>query len=106
MMAWIYLFIAGFLEIVWAIALKASDGFSRPLPAAIGIVTAALSLIVLSLALRSLPASLAYPTWVSIGIAGVAGYGIIFLGEGLSPIKVTSIILIGLGVAGLASTES
>lgn len=106
MMAWVYLVLAGFLEIVWAIALKASDGFSRPLPAAVGIVMAALSLLLLSLALRTLPASLAYPIWVSIGIAGVAGYGVVILGEELSTIKIASITLIGLGAAGLASTES
>lgn len=104
MMAWIYLFVAGGLEIAWAVALKASDGFSRPLPAIVGVMTAALSLILLSLALRSLPASLAYPIWVGIGIAGVAAYGILVLGETLTPIKTVSIILIGFGVAGLAST--
>lgn len=103
-MAWIYLIVAGGLEIGWAVALKASDGFSRPLPAVLGITMAALSLFLLSLALRSMPASLAYPVWVGIGVAGVAAYGAIVLGEALSPFKLASIILIGLGVAGLAST--
>lgn len=103
-MAWIYLIVAGGLEIGWAVTLKASDGFSRPLPAVLGITMAALSLFLLSLALRSMPASLAYPVWVGIGVAGVAAYGAIVLGEALSPFKLASIILIGLGVAGLAST--
>ena len=105
MMAWVYLIVAGGLEIGWAIALKASEGFSRPIPAALGMGMAALSLVLLSLALRSMPASLAYPVWVGIGVAGVAAYGAIVLGEGLSLFKLASLILIGLGVAGLASTE-
>lgn len=105
MTAWIYLFVAGSLEIAWAAALKASDGFSRPVPTIFGVAMAVLSFVLLSLALRSLPASLAYPIWVSIGIAGVTAYGAVVLGETLSPIKIVSIILIGFGVAGLASTE-
>lgn len=105
MMPWVYLIMAGGLEIGWAVALKASDGFSRPLPAALGLAMAGLSLLLLSLALRSMAVSQAYPIWVGIGVAGVAAYGAIFLGEVLSPLKVASIILIGLGVAGLASME-
>lgn len=105
MMAWVYLIAAGALEVGWAVALKASDGFSRPLPAVFGVTMAALSLFLLSLALRSMPASLAYPVWVGIGVAGVAAYGVVVLGEGLSLFKLASISLIGLGVAGLASTE-
>lgn len=105
MTAWIYLFVAGILEIAWAASLKASDGFSRPGPAIFGVAMAALSFVLLSLAMRSLPASLAYPIWVGIGIAGVTTYGTLVLGEALSPIKIVSILFIGLGVAGLASTD-
>lgn len=105
MMAWALLFVAGGLEIVWAAALKESAGFSRPGPAALGLVTAALSLLLLSLALRSLPVSLAYAVWVGIGTAGVAIYGVIALGEAVSPARIISIALIGVGVAGLASAN-
>lgn len=106
MTAWIYLLAAGGMEIVWAAALKASDGFTRPAPAVFGLLTAALSLLLLSLALRSLPVSIAYAVWVGIGTAGVAIYGIFVLGETSSPIKAASIALIGLGVVGLASSET
>jgi quaternary ammonium compound-resistance protein SugE len=106
MKAWIFLFMAGSLEIAWAAALKASDGFSRPVPAIFGVVMAALSFVLLSLALRTLPTSLAYPIWVAIGIAGVTTYGAVVLGEELSLAKIFSVLLIGFGVAGLASTKS
>lgn len=106
MSAWVILIFAGGLEIVWAAALKASNGFTRPLPAALGLVMAALSLVLLSLALRSLPVSLAYAVWVGIGTAGVALYGIFVLGEAVNFTKAASIVMIGFGVAGLASSES
>lgn len=105
MMAWVLLVVAGGLEIVWAAALKASAGFSRPLPAVLGLVTAALSLFLLSWALRSLPVSLAYAVWVGIGTAGVAIYGVVVLGEAASPIKIASLAMISIGVAGLASVQ-
>lgn len=105
MTAWIYLVAAGVLEIVWAAALKASAGFSRPIPAALGLIMAALSLFLLSVALRSLPVSLAYAVWVGIGTAGVAIYGVVVLGEAATPIKIASLAMICLGVAGLSSTN-
>ncbi|MBN9205967.1 DMT family transporter [Methylibium petroleiphilum] len=102
---WLLLLVAGGLEIVWAAALKESAGFSRPWPTFLGLVTAALSLLLLSLALRSLPVSLAYAVWVGIGTAGVAIYGVFALGETVSVVKLASILLIALGVVGLASTR-
>ena len=72
MIAWLVLLAAGALEVVWAAALKASEGFSRPLPSIVGLAAAALSLFLLAVALRSLPVSVAYAVWVSIGMAGVA----------------------------------
>ena len=105
MTAWVYLLVAGALEIVWAAALKASHGFSRPMPAIIGLTTAALSLFLLSVALRSLPVTLAYTVWVGVGMAGVAAYGMIALGESAGIIKLASIALIGVGIVGLAISE-
>lgn len=106
MIAWLYLILAGFLEIGWAIALKAANGFSRPVPTMLGIAMAAASLFLLSLSLRSMPASVAYPVWVGIGMAGVTAYGAVALGEPQSLLKTVSVLLICVGVAGLANSET
>lgn len=103
-MAWVALVIAGGLEIIWAAALKQSAGFTRPGPAILGLLAAALSLLLLSISLRSLPVSLAYAVWMGIGTAGVAIYGVVALGEAVSPLKLISTALIAAGVAGLASS--
>lgn len=103
MTAWVLLVAAGGLEVVWAAALKASEGFSRPALAIFGLATAALSLFLLSLALRSLPVGPAYAVWVGIGTAGIAIYGIVALGEAAGPAKFAFLAMIGIGVAGLAS---
>jgi quaternary ammonium compound-resistance protein SugE len=104
MAAWLCLLAAGALEIGWAAALKASDGLSRPLPAVLGLAGAALSLFLLSAALRSLPVSMAYAVWVGIGTAGVAAYGVLALGEPLGMAKAGFLAMIGIGVAGLAAS--
>jgi quaternary ammonium compound-resistance protein SugE len=98
---WFYLIAAGVLEVGWAAALKASDGLSRPIPAVLGLVGAAFSLVLLSVALRSLPVSLAYAVWVGIGTAGVAIYGVAVLGEPVGAAKAAFLAMIGIGVAGL-----
>lgn len=104
-MAWLLLFAAGALEIGWAAALKASEGLSRPLPAVLGLAGAGLSLLLLSVALRSLPVSIAYAIWVGIGATGVAAYGVLVLGEPLGAAKAAFLAMIGVGVAGLAASE-
>ena len=71
-MAWLFLVAAGLLEIVWAIALKQSDGFTRLWPSVIGISTALASFLLLTMALRHLPVGTAYAVWVGIGAIGVA----------------------------------
>ena len=100
-MAWLILVAAGALEVVWAVALKQADGFTRPLPSAIGLVTAATSLLLLSLALRSLPAGTAYAVWVGIGIVGVAVVGIVAMGEDGGALRLGFLALILVGVVGL-----
>src|SRR5690606_25588231 len=71
-MAWLLLVVAGLLEIVWAIALKYTDGFTRWLPSVLTVVAAALSFVLLSLAMRHLPVGTAYAVWVGVGTLGVA----------------------------------
>ena len=104
-MAWLLLIVAGLLEVVWAIALKHADGFTRLLPSALGIGAATVSLLMLSLALRTLPAGTAYAVWVGIGIVGVAGAGMIAMGEDAGAARIGFLALILVGVAGLRVVE-
>ena len=100
-MAWILLFIAGLLEVVWALSLKYSDGFTRLVPSVVTIIAAAASFWLLAAALRHLPAGTAYAVWTGIGAIGVAMLGIVLLGESASPARLACIGLIVAGVVGL-----
>jgi len=104
-MAWLLLIVAGLLEVVWAIALKHADGFTRLLPSVLGIGAATVSLLMLSLALRTLPAGTAYAVWVGIGIVGVAAVGMIATGEDTGAARIGFLALILVGVAGLRVVE-
>jgi quaternary ammonium compound-resistance protein SugE len=104
-MAWLILAAAGLLEVVWALALKEADGFTRLWPSVLGLAAASLSLFMLSLALRTLPAATAYAVWVGIGIVGVALVGIVALGEEVSLARLTALALIFIGIAGLRVVE-
>ena len=104
--AWFLLITAGLLEIVWAIALKYSVGFTRLWPSVIGLVAALVSFVMLTMALKSLPVGTAYAVWVGIGTLGVAVTGMIALGEGTSPIRLSLLALILIGVAGLKIIET
>ncbi len=97
-MVWIVLIAAGLLEIVWALALKASDGFTRPGPAAIAVVGMVASVALLALAMRSLPVGTAYGVWTGIGAVGAFIAGVIMFGEDMSAMRV---IAAGLIVSGL-----
>ncbi|MFN7643827.1 MAG: quaternary ammonium compound efflux SMR transporter SugE [Burkholderiales bacterium] len=99
--AWVLLVIAGLLEIVWALGLKYSDGFTRPVPSVIVVVGAAASFWLLSLAMRVLPAGTAYAVWVGIGAAGTALLGMALLGEAATVARLACIVLIVAGVLGL-----
>ena len=103
-MAWFLLIAAGLMEPVWAIALSRSDGFSRPGLAALGVTTAAASLVLLGLALKSLPMGTAYAVWVGLGAVGVAAAGILS-GESASPARLVFLALILTGVIGLKAAE-
>jgi quaternary ammonium compound-resistance protein SugE len=105
-MAWLLLIGAGLLEIVWAIALKYADGFTRFWPSAVGITAAVVSFIMLTMALKSLPVGTAYAVWVGIGALGVALAGIVALGESASLIRLGLLLLILIGVIGLKVIET
>lgn len=99
--AWILLVVAALLELVWATALKQSNGLARLWPAVIGMTVALLSVVVLSVSLRDLPVGTAYAVWVGLGSLGVAVTGMIVLGESASPARVACLLLILVGVIGL-----
>lgn len=98
---WLVLAVAGLLEVVWAIGLKASAGFSRPLPSAITVVAAAASFWLLARAMQSLPVGTAYAVWTGIGALGVAVLGVLFFAEAASPLRIGGVLLIVAGIAAL-----
>lgn len=100
-MAWTMLFVAGLLEIGWAIGLKYTDGFTRLTPSILTIVSMIGSVILLGLSLKSLQVGTAYAVWTGIGTVGTALLGIVLLGEPATAIRLACIGLIVAGIAGL-----
>jgi quaternary ammonium compound-resistance protein SugE len=100
-MAWVLLIVAGLLETCFAVALKLSDGFSRPLPTALFALSAVGSFALLALALRGLPVGTAYAVWTGIGAAGTVAVGMAVLHEPVTPGRLAAIGLIVAGVIGL-----
>lgn len=100
-MHWIVLLLAGLLEVVWAVGLKYTAGFTRLLPSAITLATMAGSVILLGLALRALPLGTAYAVWTGIGTVGTVVWGIMMLNEPASVARLVCIAMIVLGIAGL-----
>ena len=99
--AWALLLVAGVLEIAWALALKASEGFTRWLPSLVVLLAAAASFWLLALAMRVLPAGTAYAVWTGIGAAGTAVLGMVIFGEPAGTLRLVCILLIVAGVLGL-----
>jgi quaternary ammonium compound-resistance protein SugE len=104
-MAWLLLIGAGLLEIIWAIALKYTGGFTRLGPSIIGITAAVVSFIMLTLALKTLPVGTAYAVWVGIGALGVALAGIVVFGDSASPLRLSLLGLILIGIIGLKAID-
>jgi len=100
-MAWIYLTVAGLLEIGWAIGLKYTDGFTRLLPSLWTVTSMILSIVLLGLALRTLPVGTAYAVWTGIGAIGTAALGIYLFGEPATAARLLCIGLILAGIVGL-----
>ncbi len=97
-MAWIYLAIAGVLEIVWAFSMKQSAGFTRLTPSIVTVVTALASFALLALSMKSLPLGTAYTIWTGIGAVGAFAVGIIVLGEQASAMRIFAALLIVSGL--------
>jgi quaternary ammonium compound-resistance protein SugE len=97
-MAWLILFVAGMLEIGWAVGLKYTEGFTRPVPTALTVASMIASVGLLGLALRTLPLGTAYAVWTGIGTVGTAVLGIVLFGD---PATIGRIVCIGLIVCGI-----
>ena len=100
-MEWLMLLLAGGSEITWAMAMKASEGFSRVLPTVITVVFYVASAIFLALALKKLPLGTAYALWTGMGIIGTTLCGVLMYQEVLTPAQIICIIMIVCGIAGL-----
>lgn len=100
-MAWLYLLLAGVFEIGFAIGLKYTEGFTRLWPSVGTVVAAAISLWLLTQALREIPVGTAYAVWTGIGAVGVATLGIVLFSDSASPARLACIALIIAGVVGL-----
>jgi len=107
-MAWIYLIIAGVLEIGWAIGLKYTAGFSKLWPSVATLCAMVASFALLAAALKTIPVGTGYAVWTGIGAAGTAIIGMMFLGESREVLRILCIVLIIVGVVGLkfASTAA
>jgi quaternary ammonium compound-resistance protein SugE len=105
-MSWVLLLVAGLLEVLWALALKESHGFSRLIPTAVFLPTYLASAVLLGYALRSLPVGTGYAVWVGIGAVGTALLGVVLFGESVSTDRLAAIGLIAVGVIWLAAGEA
>ena len=100
-MAWFLLVLAGLFECGWSIGLKYTDGFSRLLPTVLTAASMVASVILLGLAVKSLPIGTAYAVWTGIGTVGTVLLGIWLLGDAATPARLACIALIVAGIAGL-----
>jgi quaternary ammonium compound-resistance protein SugE len=100
-MAWTFLVIAGLLEVVWAIGMKYSEGFTRLAPSIVTIVAAGFSFWLLAIAVKILPVGTAYAVWTGIGAVGAAVFGMFLFKEPATAARIVCIVLIVAGIAGL-----
>lgn len=97
-MAWLMLFVAGIFEVVWAVAMKQSEGFTRLMPTLVTLAGMVVSFVLLSAAMRTIPLGTAYTIWTGIGAVGAFLVGITVLGEQLSAMRVIAAVLIVSGL--------
>lgn len=103
-MSWILLFCAGLLEVTWAIGLKYSQGFTRPLPSVLTLLALAASMLLLAKAAQNLPIGTAYAVWVGIGAAGAALLGMLLFQEPATPLRLLFLGLLVIAIVGLRFT--
>jgi quaternary ammonium compound-resistance protein SugE len=105
-MAWIYLIIAGVFEVIWAMALKYSHGFTRLFPSLVTLLGMVISFYLLSLATKTLPIGTAYAIWTGIGALGAVLLGILFFNEPVSLLRIVFLFLLLAGILGLKFTSA
>ena len=105
-MPWVYLFMAGICEIVWAVGLKYSQGFTRPTASIITVLVMLLSFVLLAQAMKTLPLGTSYAVWTGIGAVGTAIYGITAFGEARDWPRIMCIALIVAGILGLKALHN
>ena len=105
-MAWLLLFAAGLVEIVFALSLKFNEGFTRLIPSVITLLSGGLSLFLLMTAIKLLPVGTAYAVWTGMGAVGVALLGIVLFKESAEPYRLVSISLVIVGIIGLKLTDN
>lgn len=105
-MSWLMLVAAGLLEVVWAIGLKYTQGFTRPVPSALTAVAIAASMWLLATAARTIPIGTAYAVWVGIGATGAASFGVLVLREPLPVARAFFLALLVVSILGLKLTAS
>ncbi|WP_306579134.1 quaternary ammonium compound efflux SMR transporter SugE [Pseudomonas sp.] len=105
-MSWIILFFAGLFEVGWAVGLKCTDGFSKPIPTVLTVGAMVISLGLLGLAMKELPLGTAYAIWTGVGAVGTVIAGIILFGESMALVRLVSVALIVCGLVGLKVSAS
>ncbi|HBO7075722.1 quaternary ammonium compound efflux SMR transporter SugE [Pseudomonas aeruginosa] len=100
-MSWIILFFAGLFEVGWAVGLKYTEGFSKPLPTVLTALAMLVSLCLLGLAMKHLPLGTAYAVWTGVGAVGTVIAGIVLFGESMALLRLASVALIVCGLVGL-----
>lgn len=100
-MSWIILFFAGLFEVGWAVGLKYTEGFSKPLPTVLTALAMLVSLGLLGLAMKHLPLGTAYAVWTGVGAVGTVIAGIVLFGESMALLRLASVALIVCGLVGL-----
>jgi quaternary ammonium compound-resistance protein SugE len=105
-MAWLLLVVAGLLETGWAIGLKYAEGFTRPVVSVLTLAAMVLSVVLLGIAMKSLPVGTSYAVWVGIGAVGTAILGMVLFAEPATAGRIASLALIVAGIAGLKLTHA
>lgn len=103
-MAWVYIIVAGLFEAGWAVGLKLSQGFSKPIPSVLTVLAIVASMLLLGHGVRSLPIGTAYAVWVGIGSLGAAILGIVLFHESANPARLFFLALLLLSIVGLKAT--
>lgn len=104
-MPWIYLALAGLFEVIWAIGLKYTEGFSRLWPSVITVSAMTASIILLAMAVKTLPIGTAYAIWTGIGAVGAVILGMVLFGDSASPLRLACVGLVLAGIVGLKLTS-